>query len=77
MITEKRMEVFANAVCKGVVLSFHLYVRNRGWTYLEGRGLWVDSNGNEISHSTLFTVYLNACETTTYVTKNSKESEVL
>jgi hypothetical protein len=77
MITEKRMEAFANVLCEGVVLSFYLYVRRNGWTYLEGRGLWVNATGNELRHSTLFMIYYNACETTTYVTKNSKESKVL
>jgi hypothetical protein len=63
-------------LCEGVTLHFYLWVKDNGWVFLRGRQMWTNGIA-ELEHGILYRLYLSDCETTTYVTKNSKESKVL
>jgi hypothetical protein len=42
MITEIQIDKYGSSLCEGVVLAFHLWAKKNGWTYLEGRKLWIN-----------------------------------
>jgi hypothetical protein len=73
MITEIQIDKYGSSLCEGVVLAFHLWAKKNGWTYLEGRRLWI--NGYvELPHETVYKFFLNDCNTVTDVTQQTNET---
>jgi hypothetical protein len=71
MLTEIQIDKYGSSLCEGVVLAFHLWAKKNGWTYLEGRKLWI--NGYvELPHEKVYKFFLNDCNSVTNVTQTNE-----